>query len=339
MIFSQRTASGLLAALVLTSSWVVYTRYVDLRAFDPVQNQPYSALSIQQYRSTLAGSLSFPAQWRLLGFWMVDVFERLTGLDPHVIDAALKTVALAGTALVVFVFASADVSPLGAVLAAVLYLLAHAIAYAPEAYAIYHSNDYLLVLGWCVAAYALRGGRWPLAAAAIFVTAWAKESIVLAVALAGLEAWRRRLPWSGFAACALAFAAPTLILRTLYVAPLSEWAWWSANLEKNLPLYSQAPGALLTAVRNDLKPLLFVHVAGVVAARAWLRTRDPFTRSLGIVLLLYVCGGFATFMFRELRHFLPTLILVIPLAVAELERRTQKAPIKDPQRPQVSQSG
>lgn len=317
---SRRAALGLTAALLISSYWSVYTRSVDLRAVDPVQNQPYRELSLEQYHDTLAGRMSFPAQWRLLGFWLVRGIERTAGIDPHAVDAALKTVTLAATAAVLRAFARPLVSPLGAVLSAFLYLFANAIAYAPEGYAIYHTNDYLLVLGWVTSAYALRERRWPLAAAAIFATAWAKESIVLAVLLAALEARRGRLSWTAAAACALAFAVPTMILRTIHAAPIAEWAWWTDNLAKNLPFYALAPGAIATAVRNDVKVLLFFQIAGLVAARAWWRSGDGFVRSMGVVLLVYLAAGFATFMFRELRHFLPAMILVLPLAVAELER-------------------
>jgi hypothetical protein len=320
VIFSRRTAAALIAALIITSYWTVYTRYVDLRAFEPIVGQPYRELSLQQYRDTLAGTMSFPAQWRLLAFWIVAGTERAIGLDPHVADLALKTAVLAATTFVLAVFANRLVGLLGVVLVAALYLLANAIAYAPEGYAIYHSNDYLLVLGWFIAVYALRDGRWALAAAAIFVAAWAKESIVLAVALAALEAWRGRLSWAGVAACTVAFVIPTAIIRSTHPAPIEQWAWWEENLKRNLPFYSSEPGYTATALRNDLKVLLFLHVAGFVSIRAWLRTRDQFLRSLGIVLVLYVCGGVAVFMYRELRHFLPVLILVVPLTVAELER-------------------
>jgi hypothetical protein len=324
VIASRRAAIGLTAALLISSYWAVYTRYVDLRAFDPVQNQTYRELSVQQYRETLAGRMSFPAQWRLLGFWLVRGIERSAGVDPHIADATVKTVTLAATAAVLCAFARALVSPLAAIFTSVLYLFINAVAYAPEGYAIYHTNDYLLVLGWFTSAYALREGRWPLAAAAIFATAWAKESIGLAVLLAALEAWRGRLSWAAAVACALAFAVPTMILRTAYAAPITEWAWWTENLGKNLPFYSLAPGAVATAVRNDVKVLLFFQVAGLVAAWAWWRSNDGFVRSLGGVLLVYLAAGWATFMFRELRHFLPTMILVLPLAVAELERHLEQ---------------
>lgn len=310
----------LLAAAILLSlsGWVVYTRFVDLRALDLITNQTYRDLSLRQYRDTLAGALSFPAQWRLLGFWLVRGGERLTGADPHAIDFGLKTVCLAGIALVLFLFSSTVVDAMSALLATALLFLATAIAFAPEAYAIYQTNDYLMLLGWFAAVHAMRRQQWGLAAAAIFGAAWAKETIGLAVILVSLEAWRGRAPWRAVVWCAAAFALPTIILRTTYPAPLSHWAWWQYNLEKNVPFYSMAPGAVMTAVRNDLKLFLFLNLLWLLAARAWWRTADGFISSLGLVLALYLTCGIGAFMFRELRHVLPVMILVLPLAVGEV---------------------
>jgi hypothetical protein len=316
--------AALLTASLIASCWGVYTRYVDLRAYDPVLGAAYRDLSLAQHRQTLQGTMSYPAQWRLLAFWLVDAGERVARLDPHVIDVTLKSATLAGTLLVMFRFAATRMTPLAAILAAALFLLGHMVAFASEAYAIYHTNDYIVVFGWAVALHALDRRRWALAAGAVFVAAWAKETIVLAVVLALLEAVRGRLPWRVAVGCVIAFAVPTFVLRTMYPAPISEWAWWTANLEKNLPFYSTAPGALRTAVQNDLKVLLFLNVGWMLFARACWQTRDRFVQSAALVLAAYVIAGPALYMFRELRHFLFVLVLVAPLVAAELERALGK---------------
>ena len=49
----------------------------------------------------------------------------------------------------------------------------------------------------------------------------------------------------------------------------------------------------------------------------------PFVVSLGMTLACYVVLAWMVVYIRELRHMLPFTILVIPLAVAELERSWQ----------------
>ena len=66
-----RVRAGLVAALLLFSGWSVYTRYVDLHAFDLVTQMPFRDLSMSQDDDTLAGVRKFPYQWRVLAFWMV----------------------------------------------------------------------------------------------------------------------------------------------------------------------------------------------------------------------------------------------------------------------------
>jgi hypothetical protein len=66
---STTVTAALVTAAVIASFWGVYTRYVDLRAYDPVLPAMYEDLSLAQYHQTLAGAMSYPAQWRLLAFW------------------------------------------------------------------------------------------------------------------------------------------------------------------------------------------------------------------------------------------------------------------------------
>ena len=315
---TPRIRIGLLAGLLLFSGWSVYTRYVDLHNFDLVTNMPFRELSMSQYNDTLEGIRKFPYQWRVLGFWMARVGTMIVPVDPHVIDVGVKTVSLAASAALLYLFSTTLVSSVGAVLATVIYLFVTAAAFSAEGYAIYFTNDYLAVLSWFAGVVALRRGHWWLAAAAAFAGAWAKETAMLIVFLAGFEALRKRGPWSAVIACGIAFAIPTLVLRTIYPAPLAQWAWWD-TFKLNVPFLVWQGPIIAKALRDNLKVLLFLNVMWFWAYRAWRRTEDGFVVSLGLTLACYVVLAWMVVYIRELRHMLPFTILVIPLAVAELE--------------------
>ena len=310
--------AGLVAGLLAFSGWSVYTRSFDLNAFDLVTNMPFRELSMSQYNDTLAGTRTFPYQWRVLAFWIVRAGELLTGLDPHVIDVALKTLALAGAAAILYAFSTTIVSSVGAVLAAVLYLFVTAAAFSSEGYAIYFTNDYLAVLSWFAGALAIRRRAWWVAALAAFAGAWAKETALLIVFLVTFEAWRKRAPWSAVIMCAIAFAIPTAVLRSMYPAPISQWAWWD-TFRLNVPFATLEGPAIVKALRDNLKVILFLNVLWLWAWRAWRRTRDAYLTSLALTLACYVVLAWMVVYIRELRHMLPFTIFVIPLAVAELE--------------------
>ena len=310
--------AGLLVALLIFSGWSVYTRYVDLNAFDLVTNMPFRDLSMSQYRDTLAGTRAFPYQWRVLAFWMVRAGERVTGLDPHVIDVAIKTLALAASAAILYAFSLTMVSSVGAVLAAILYLLVTAAAFSSEGYAIYFTNDYLAVLSWFAAALAIRRRAWWVAALAAFAGAWAKETALLIVFLVVFEAWRKRAPWGAVIMCAVAVAIPTAVLRTIYPAPIAEWAWWD-TFRLNVPFVTLEGPAIVKSLRDNLKVFLFLNILWWWAIRAWRRTQDGYLASLASTLGCYVILAWMVVYIRELRHMLPFTFFVIPLAVAELE--------------------
>ncbi|HUQ88126.1 MAG TPA: hypothetical protein VM096_11240 [Vicinamibacterales bacterium] len=314
-----RTRITLLAGLLLFSAWSVYTRYVDLHNFDLVTNLSFRDLSMSQYNDTIAGVRTFPYQWRVLGFWIARAGTMIAPVDPHVIDVGVKTISLAASAALLYMFSTTLVSSLGAVLAAVMYLFVTAAAFSSEGYAIYFTNDYLAILSWFAGVVALRHKHWWLAALAAFAGAWAKETAMLIVFLAGFEALRRRAPWSAPIACGIAFAIPTLLLRTIYPAPLAQWAWWD-TFRMNVPFIVWDPAVIAKSLRDNLKVLLFFNVLLVFAWRAWRRAQDSFIVSLGLTLACYVVLAWMVVYIRELRHMLPFTILVIPLAVAELER-------------------
>ena len=309
----------LLLALLLFSGWSVYTRYFDLNAFDLVTQMPFRELSMMQYHDTLAGTRTLPSQWRVLAVWSVSAINAATGLDPHHIDAAIKTVSLAASAAILYVFATTIVSGTGAVLAAVLYLLVTAAAFASEGYAIYFTNDYLAVLSWFAGALAIQRRAWWIAALAAFAGGWAKETALLIVFLITFEAMRKRAPWSAVIMCAIAFAIPNIVLRTMYPAPLAQWAWWD-TFRLNVPFATLDGTVLAKSLRDNLKVILFLNIMWLWSWRAWRRMRDPYLTSLALTLGCYVILAWMVVYIRELRHMLPFTFFVIPLAVAELER-------------------
>jgi len=309
---------ALLVALGVFSFWAVYTSYVTIHFFDLATNMTFRELSTLWYQKTLAGTQAFPYQWRVLGFALVRAIEIVTGLDPHLIDLAIKTLSLAASAWLLFTFAGSMVSTFAAALATVTYLLVTAAAFAAEGYSIYFTNDYLGILCWFAGVVAVRRRAWALAAVAAFVGAWAKETALLIVILVAFEAWRRRAPWGALLMCAAAFAVPNVVLRTVYPAPLQDWAWWHM-LRANVPFLVWEWPVLQTALKDNLKVLLFLNVAWFWAYRAWRRTADPFLVSFGLTLACYVVLAWMVVVIRELRHMLPFTILVLPLAAAEVE--------------------
>ena len=315
---NPRAKLALVAALLVFSGWSVYTRYVDLHAFDLVTRMNFADLSMQQYNETIAGTRTFPYQWRVLAFWMVRAGTSIVPVDPHLIDVAIKTLALAASTALLYAFAMTLITPLGAVLAGVLYLFVTAAAFASEGYAIYFTNDYLAILSWFAGVVALRKRIWWAAILAAFAGAWAKETAMLIVFLAGFEALRKRSPWWVAIACGIAFAIPTLTLRTIYPAPLAQWAWWD-TFKLNVPFIVWEPDVIAKSLRDNFKVLLFLNVMWFWAWRAWRRSADSFVVSLGFTLACYVVLAWMVVYIRELRHMLPFTILVIPLAVAELE--------------------
>jgi hypothetical protein len=314
-----RAAALLIAALVPLCWWTVYTRYFDLNSFDLATNQTFSALSLTQHAATLEGTRPFPYQWRMLASWVVWAGERATQLDPHLIDAALKTAALTASATFFFLFARTLIDAMGAVVATLLYLLATGAAFGSEGYAIYFTNDFLVLAGWCASVWGARTGRWAVVVAATFVSAWAKETALLALILVALEAWRGRAPWAAWAATAAAFVVPTALLRTWYPAPLSDWAWWDTAY-RNVPFLARDADMLLRSLRENLKVALFLHVFWVLAFIGWRRSRDGFVGSLAVTLCCYFLMAWVVVYIRELRHMLPFTVLVLPLAVGEVQR-------------------
>ena len=301
------------AGLLCASMWTVYTQYVVLPMTDHVTSRTFRDQSIEQYEQILNGTRPFPYQWRVAGPHLVKWLSTASDRDPHVVDVVLKVTALTVSAFFLLQIAARWLSPIAVVATAALYFLMTAAGYSSEGYSIYYTNDFLMVAGWNAALALMVAGQWAAAAAVIFLTAWAKETVFLLALLALVAWWRGRATPIQAVLCVLAFAIPTVILRTIYPAPFGEWAWWH-----NLGLNLSSP--------DVLKLALFFNVWGVLAFLAWRRTSDRFLRDLGLLAMLYVAIMFVVIDLRELRHFMPLLIIVLPAAIAELERRLAARP-------------
>jgi hypothetical protein len=118
----------------------------------------------------------------------------------------------------------------------------------------------------------------------------------------------------------VAFVVPTATLRSVYRAPLAQWAWWNMVFA-NVPFLQSSADQLKQTVRNNLKVALFYNVFWVVAARQAFRLSDPFMRDLAATGLVYLILAYPVIYIRELRHFLPLAIIVLPLAISAFERR------------------
>ena len=95
----------------------------------------------------------------------------------------------------------------------------------------------------------------------------------------------------------------------------------------NLHTYLECLVKKSTLRKNNAKVFLIYGVFWAVAARSIARRSDPFLRDLGIMAVFYLLIAYPVIYIRELRHFLPLAIVVLPAALAELERHAgvQKA--------------
>jgi hypothetical protein len=309
----------LVAGVVSFAALTVYTQYVFLHTTDHVTGRPFRDASLDQYRDILNGQRPFPFQWRVAGPWLVRAIEVATGADPHLIDVVVKTMALSGSALVLIAFTSIWASSLASLLAGALYVALTAGAYSSEGYSIYYTNDFLMVLGWFAAVYLVARSQYAWAALVTFIAVWAKETLILVPILIALAWWQRKAGAQALLLASAAFLIPEVILRSIYPAPVSQWAWWS-NLNLNVPFLQ--PETLSIVVVDNLKLLLLFNVLWLLAYRTYARTSDWFLRSLAMVGVAYLAMAYVVVYLRELRHFLPLAIIVIPLAAIEIDRMT-----------------
>ena len=68
-----------------------------------------------------------------------------------------------------------------------------------------------------------------------------------------------------------------------------------------------------------IKVIAFYNIGWFLAASECWRARDPFVRDLAVTLALYLLLAYIVVYERELRHYLPFAIVVIPLTLRRLE--------------------
>jgi hypothetical protein len=314
---SWSTALTILAFSIMT----VYASAVSLHTIDVETKIVAADFSLQQYRQVLAGERGFPYQWRVLGTYMVYAGERLTGLPPHTIDIALKTLLLWTSTMLLFLFSQWYTSESGAYAVVGYYMLLNVPAFNDEQYSIYFTNDYAMLVCWFAAVYFIRLERFGWATLMTFIGAWAKETMLLVPVLLGLGALRSPKLRVPFVVTSVAFMIPTVILRTAYPAPLAKWAWWDMVFT-NVPFLQRSLDQFKATIKNNIKVALFYNVFWVLAARRVLSGSDRFATDLAITCVVYLLLAYPVIYIRELRHFLPLAIVVLPLAINAIEQRS-----------------
>jgi hypothetical protein len=296
----------------------VYVTYGSIRVMDTGTRTVYADESLEHYRQTLNGERAFPYQWRLLGTHVVRAGERLTGVDPHTVDVVVKTILLWGASALLLVFGRLYASPIGALCAVSMYFVLTMAGFT-DGYSIYYTNDYVMLAAWFAAVLLVRQRRFAAAALATFIGAWAKETMMLVPILVGLEWLRGRAPFKAVFWIGVAFVIPSAVVRWIYPAPIEKWAWWDMAYA-NVPFLQETTAELMLTIKNNVKVFLFFNVLWILAALGLRRSRDGFITSLALTSLIYVLLAYPVIYIRELRHFLPLAILILPIAVRELER-------------------
>jgi hypothetical protein len=299
----------------------VYSTAMSLHTIDIESRSVAADVSISEYHDMLAGVRGYPYQWRLLGTYLVYAGERMTGLDPHPIDLAVKTLLLFVSTVFLFRFSRWYTTEAGAVGVVGFYLLLTVVGFITEQYRIYFTNDYAMIACWFGAVYMLRREQYVAAAALTFVGAWAKETMLLVPVLLAFRAVRTPRARLGLAIAAVAFVVPTAILRSVYRTPLSQWAWWGM-IVANVPFFQSSLSDFKVTIKNNVKVALFYNVFWVIAARQVVRMSEPFMRDLAATGVVYLILAYPVIYIRELRHFLPLAIIVLPMAMTAFERRT-----------------
>lgn len=319
-----------LLAIAAFCIMTVYATAVSLHTIDVDSGVVAADMSLKEYREVIAGERGFPYQWRVLGAYLVYGGELLTGLPPHVIDVGMKAVLLFISTLLLFLFSQWYTSEVGAFAVIGFYLLLTVPAFTDEQYRIYFTNDYAMLACWFGAVYLIRAERFAPAVALTFIGAWAKETMLLVPVLLFLLALKSRSARVPFLVTAIAFAIPTAILRSIYPAPLAKWAWWDMVFA-NVPFLQRSMYEFKLTIKNNVKVALFYNVFWVLAARRVLARTDWFPKALALTGIVYLIIAYPVIYIRELRHFLPLAIVILPMAINAIERRSQaRAPAARP---------
>jgi hypothetical protein len=312
------------ATVVLIAAFsiiVIYCTSWSLHTIDAGSGTVAANMSMSEYRDMLAGVAGFPYQWRMLGSYVVFLGERATGLPAHQVDLVVKTLCLITSTVVLFLFSRWYTSESGAYCVIGFYLLLTIAGFIGEQYRIYFTNDYVMVACWFGAVYLIRAERYLPAALLTFVGAWAKETMLLVLILLAFEAIRSRRARLALVVTVIAFAVPQIVLRTIYPAPFVKWAWWDMVFA-NVPFLQRSMYEFSLTIKNNVKVALFYNVFWIWAARRVLTIEDRFAKHLGATAVAYLLLAYPVIYIRELRHFLPLAIVVLPLAVNAIEQRS-----------------
>jgi hypothetical protein len=146
---------------------------------------------------------------------------------------------------------------MGALLTTAIYLLVTAAAFASEGYAIYFSNDYLLVAGWFAAVCACRrhGTRWPPHRGLVQRDNRHRRDPRGTRGVATSRAVERRGDVRD------RIRGADLVLRAMYQAPIQDWVWWH-SVRLNVPFVVWSLPAFEIVLRNNLKVFLFLNACG-----------------------------------------------------------------------------
>jgi hypothetical protein len=93
----------------------------------------------------------------------------------------------------------------------------------------------------------------------------------------------------------------------------------------NVPFLQSSLYEFKLTIKNNLKVALFFNAFWALAALRVIRRADPFLTDLALTGVVYLMLAYPVIYIRELRHFLPLAIIVLPLAVAEIEGRAATA--------------
>jgi hypothetical protein len=317
---TPRVPLAVVLSILAFSVITVYGTAMALYTTDVETGAPNATQSLNQYHWALAGQWGFPHQWRLLGTYLVRAGEKLTGAGPHAVDVVVKSVLLTISATELFAFSLAYVSGSGALCAVGLYLLLTFVGFAVEPYSIYFTNDYAMLACWFACAWLIREDR-PFAAAALtFVGTWARETMLLVPMLLAFRWWRGKSTIGAVIVTGIAWLVPVMALRHIYPAPVAKWAWWKMAYV-NVPFLQPDLPQFLMTLRYNVKVALFFNVFWILAARRVWTSSDGFLKDLGAACVVYLLIAYPVIFIRELRHFLPLAIVVLPAAIQELETR------------------
>jgi len=322
---NRRPSWTILATIAGLSIAAVYCTTLTVYMIDAASGKAVADESLKLYREALAGTAEFPYQWRLLGFYLVFAGERVTGLHPHVVDVGINALLLFASATTLFRFSRLHTGDVGSLCVVALYLLATAVGFS-DPYRIYFTNDYVMIACWFAAVYFVATERFWAAALLTFAGAWAKETMVLVPLLVLLRRRHGRADNLAVAMTIAAFLIPTVILRSVYRAPIDKWAWWQM-LFLNVPLLNLSRRVLAIAVKGNLKAFMLYGALWIVGARAAFKAaKGSFARDLALTGVVYLVLAYAVVVVGEMRHFLPLAIVLLPPAIGEIERRAALSP-------------